>query len=70
MNDYDKKYLSDSVYAAESDKRRVNKEIRKLEGSILSHCKTLASLGQKLNELETTRSHCEWQIRELKGENS
>ena len=68
MNDYDKRYHSDPLYRAESDKRRVNKEIRQLEQSILSSCKSLSSKGQRLDELEMKRRHIEIKLENLKRE--
>ena len=68
MNDYDKRYHSDPLYRAESDKRRINKEIRKLEKSILSSCKSLSSKGQRLDDLEIERRLIDINLENLKEE--
>jgi|ETNmetMinimDraft_27_1059897.scaffolds.fasta_scaffold13855_3 uncharacterized coiled-coil DUF342 family protein len=71
MNDFyhkQNRYLKDPLYAANWDKRDINKKIKKVRSSIDYHVRYLGDYSNQLNDLENRLCEVNERLEKLKNE--
>ena len=62
------RYREDPLFAAQSDKRDLNKKLKKVRAEIDYHARSLGHYGSELNELETQLTLVNVRLKKLKKE--
>ena len=71
MNDFyhrQNRYLREPLYAAQTDKREINKKLKKVRENIDYHARSLGSSGNDLTDLEKQLDQVNDRIDQLKKE--
>ena len=71
MNDFyhrQNRYLREPLYAAQTDKREINKKLKKVREEIDYHARSLGRYGNELDELETQLTLVNIRLEKLKKE--